>query len=109
MEEIIINDKQIQEIADRTAAIVLHRLKDEPNDAQYEADNGENQTEGRECILLFALWREMGYNFYRREFLQTKEEQDEKGIKHAAGSGHAAEPCRLRRAAESGRRTAKDI
>lgn len=33
MEEIIINDKQIQEIADRTAAIVLHRLKDEPNDA----------------------------------------------------------------------------
>ena len=33
MEEIMINDKQIQEIADRTAAIVLHRLKDEPNDA----------------------------------------------------------------------------
>ena len=33
MEEIIINDKQIQEIADRTAAIVLHRLKDEPGDA----------------------------------------------------------------------------
>ena len=32
MEEIIINDKQIQEIADRTAAIVLHRLKDEPGD-----------------------------------------------------------------------------
>ena len=30
MEEYIINDKQIQEIADKTAAIVLHNLKGEP-------------------------------------------------------------------------------
>lgn len=36
MEEVILNNKQIQEIADRTAEIVLNRLKDEPgNDPVY--------------------------------------------------------------------------